>query len=140
MSNLQRAGGAVALCFLLYIAWRLINLLANLKFERWKAAQSKTISREAIKGSRAAVTGHVLERVAPYLPDFGFNPRDMRFIGDPVDFVVFDGLSDGQVRNVVFVEVKSGNAEPNGNERRVKAAITARRVEWALYRVPDINA
>lgn len=128
---------ALALVLIGYLGYRLIEVRANLKFERWKADHSKAISREAIRGSQAAVAGRVFERVAPYLPDFGFNPRDVRFIGDPVDFVIFDGLNDGAVRRVVFVEVKTGNGALNGSERRVKAAITARRVEWSLYRIPD---
>jgi hypothetical protein len=61
----------------------------------------------------------------------------VRFVGDPVDFVVFDGLSDGYVHRVVFVEVKTGNAELNGNERRVKSAVIDRCVEWELFRVPN---
>ena len=122
---------------LLYAGYRLIELRANLKFEQWKNAYSKQIRREAITGSQAAVAGRVFERVAPYLPGFGYNPRDVRFVGDPVDFVVFDGLSEGNVRNVVFVEVKTGLGELNGNERRVKAAIAERRVEWSLFRVQD---
>jgi predicted Holliday junction resolvase-like endonuclease len=122
---------------LLYAGYRLVELRANLKFERWKNAHSKHIRREAIAGSQAAVAGRVFERVAPYLPGFGYNPKDVRFVGDPVDFVVFDGLSEGNLRNVVFVEVKTGDGELNGNERRVKAAIVERRVEWSLFRMSD---
>ena len=122
---------------LLYAGYRLIELRANLKFEQWKNAYSKQIRRDAITGSQSAVAGRVFERVAPYLPGFGYNPRDVRFVGDPVDFVVFDGLSEGNVRNVVFVEVKTGLGELNGNERRVKTAISERRVVWSLFRVQD---
>ena len=122
---------------LLYAGYRLIELRANLKFEQWKNAYSKQIRRDAITGSQAAVAGRVFERVAPYLPGFGYNPRDVRFVGDPIDFVVFDGLSEGNVRNVVFVEVKTGLGELNGNERRVKTAISERRVVWSLFRVQD---
>jgi len=122
---------------LLSAAYRLIDLRANLKVEQWKNAYSKQIRRDAITGSQAAVAGRVFERVAPYLPGFGYNPKDVRFVGDPVDFVVFDGLSEGSLRNVVFVEVKTGFGELNGNERHVRAAISERRVEWSLFRMPD---
>ena len=134
---------AVGLAVLIVIAWlgyRLVEYRANLRFERWKAEHSRAISREAIKGSQAAVSGRVFERVAPYLPGFAFNPRDVRFIGDPVDFVVFDGLAEGNLRRVVFVEVKTGGGELNGNERRVKSSIVERRVEWQMYRVPEDQA
>lgn len=127
---------AAAVLGLGYVVYRLVLIVATFKFERWKAAHARSIGREAIRGSQAAVTGRVLERVAPYLPDFGFNPRDMRFLGDPIDFVVFDGLSEGTVRRVVFVEVKSGGGDLNGNERKLKSAIVAGRVEWAMYRIP----
>jgi predicted Holliday junction resolvase-like endonuclease len=127
----------LAVAVISYIGYRLIELRANLKFERWKAAHSRSISREAIKGSQAAVSGRVFERVSPYLPGFDYNPRDVRFLGDPVDFVVFDGLTEGTVRKVVFVEVKTGHGDLNGNERKVKRAIMERRVEWSLFRVPD---
>ena len=134
------AAAGIAVLVVAVIAWlgyRLVEYRANLRFERWKAAHSRAISRDAIKGSQAAVSGRVFERVAPYLPGFAFNPRDVRFIGDPVDFVVFDGLAEGNLRRVVFVEVKTGAGDLNGNERRVKSSIVERRVEWHLYRAPE---
>ena len=137
------AAAGIAVLVVAVIAWlgyRLAEYRANLRFERWKAAHSKAISRDAIKGSQAAVSGRVFERVAPYLPGFAFNPRDVRFIGDPVDFVVFDGLAEGNLRRVVFVEVKTGAGDLNGNERRVKSSIVERRVEWQMYRVPAEQA
>jgi predicted Holliday junction resolvase-like endonuclease len=137
MQNLLIVIGVLAVAALLFAAYRFVELRANLRFERWKAAHSHAISREAIRGSQAAVAGRVFERFAPYLPDFNYNPKDVRFLGDPVDFVVFDGLSEGNVRKVVFVEVKTGHADLNGSERRVKGAVVERRVEWALYRVPN---
>ena len=137
------AAAGIAVLVVAVIAWlgyRLVAYRANLRFERWKAAHSRAISRDAIKGSQAAVSGRVFERVAPYLPGFAFNPRDVRFIGDPVDFVVFDGLAEGNLRRVVFVEVKTGAGDLNGNERRVKSSIVERRVEWQMYRVPEEQA
>lgn len=137
------SAAGVAVLMVAVIAWfgyRLVEYRANLRFERWKAEHSRAISRDAIKGSQAAVSGRVFERVAPYLPGFAFNPRDVRFIGDPVDFVVFDGLAEGNLRKVVFVEVKTGASDLNGNERRVKSAIMERHVEWQMYRVPEIQA
>lgn len=126
------AAVVVALAFVMY---RLIQLRFLAAFEAWKGEYAAGISREAIKGSQAAITGRVLEKFAPYLPEFAFNPRDARFLGDPVDFVVFDGLSEGAVRRVVFLEVKSGGGALNGNERKVRTAVAERRVEWQVFRV-----
>jgi predicted Holliday junction resolvase-like endonuclease len=44
--------------------------------------------------------------------------------------VVFDGLSDGDVTRIVFVEVKTGDAALSSRERRIRDAVQASRVEW----------
>jgi predicted Holliday junction resolvase-like endonuclease len=72
--------------------------------------------------------------MAPLLPDFGFNPRDARFIGNPIDYVVFDGLSEGQLRRIVFLEVKTGGGL-NANEKQVKAVVDARAIEWRKHQL-----
>jgi len=41
--------------------------------------------------------------LVPLLPGFAFSSKDVRFLGSPVDLVAFDGLSDGVVREVVFL-------------------------------------
>jgi predicted Holliday junction resolvase-like endonuclease len=105
-------------------------------FLLWKARYTRAVRRDAVQRSLAVTTGKVYEQLLPYLPDFPFNPKDVRFLGSPVDFVVFDGLSDGQVSRVVFVEVKTGGAELSARERRVRDAVAERRVEWHELRLP----
>jgi predicted Holliday junction resolvase-like endonuclease len=95
--------------------------------------------KDSLKRSRSVVSGQVLEHIAPLFPAFieQFNPRDARFLGAPIDFVVFDGLTEGEgVRRVVFVEVKTGKAGLHARERRVRDAIEAGRVEYQLVRLP----
>jgi predicted Holliday junction resolvase-like endonuclease len=102
----------------------------------WKARYSAAIRENAVQRSLAVTSGKVHEQLVPYLPDFGFNPKDARFLGSPVDLVVFDGLAEGDVRRVVFLEVKTGGSTLNRRERQVRDAIEARAVEWAELRVP----
>jgi predicted Holliday junction resolvase-like endonuclease len=111
-------------------------LIAVLVFLLWKARYTRAVRQDAVQRSLAVTTGKVYEQLLPYLPDFPFNPKDVRFLGSPVDFVVFDGLSDGQVSRVVFVEVKTGGAELSVRERRVRDAVSDHRVEWHELRVP----
>ncbi|MGE5250741.1 MAG: Holliday junction resolvase-like protein, partial [Bacteroidota bacterium] len=63
------------------------------------------------------------------------NPGDARFIGSPIDLVVFDGLGTGDVRRIVFVEIKTGASTLSTRERMVRDAVTARRIEWQEIRV-----
>jgi len=101
-----------------------------LAFLLWKARYTRAVRQDAIQRSLAVTAGKVYEQLVPYLPNFPFNPKDARFLGSPVDFVVFDGLSEGEVQRIVFVEVKTGDAQLSGRERRVRDAIQEARVEW----------
>ena len=91
--------------------------------------------KAAVQQSSAVRRGQIYEQLVPYLPEFTFNPKDAQFLGRPVDFVVFDGLDDGEVRRIVFVEVKTGASTLTTRERRVRDAIQRGRVEWAEIRV-----
>jgi predicted Holliday junction resolvase-like endonuclease len=116
--------------------------VAGLYFLLWKARYSAAIRENAVQRSLAITSGKVHEQLVPYLPEFGFNPKDARFLGSPVDLVVFDGLSEGDVRRVVFLEVKTGGSGGalNRRERQVRAAVEARAVEWAELRVVRTHA
>jgi len=109
--------------------------IASLYFVIWRLRYTAKIRENAVQRSLAVTAGKVHEQLVPYLPEFGFNPKDARFLGSPVDLVIFDGLSDGAVRRVVFVEVKTGGAVLTGRERQVRDAIEAREVAWVELRL-----
>ena len=110
-------------------------VIASLYFVIWRLRYSARIRENAVQRSLAVTAGKVHEQLVPYLPEFGFNPKDARFLGSPVDLVVFDGLADGQVRRVVFLEVKTGGAPLTARERQVRQIIEAREVAWAELRL-----
>ena len=110
-------------------------LLAALYALWWKARYTRSIRQDAVQRSQAVTVGKVFEQLVPYLPEFPFNPKDVRFLGSPVDFVVFDGLNDGPVRDIVFVEVKTAGSDLTARERRVRDAVQAGRVRWSELRV-----
>jgi predicted Holliday junction resolvase-like endonuclease len=76
------------------------------------------------------------EQLAPFLPGFPFDPTEIRFIGKPVDFIAFRGVSAGKVEEVVFVEVKSGASALSKVERSLREAVESGRVSWIEYRAP----
>src|SRR5215212_1099167 len=90
--------------------------------------------KNAVQQSRAVTRGQMYEQLVPYLPEFQFNPKDAQFLGRPVDFVVFDGLDEGDLRRIVFVEVKTGGSKLTTRERLVRDAIHDGRVEWTQIR------
>ena len=97
------------------------------------------IRQDAIKQSRAVLSGQFSEQIAPYLPDFPYKPTEARFIGKPVDFVVFKGMDEKNINEVVFVEVKSGQSQLSKVEKTLKSAIENKKVLWHEYKVPEMK-
>jgi len=96
------------------------------------------IRRDAAERSGRTLSGKALEKLVPFLKDFGHDPHDVRWMGDPVDLVVFDGYSASgrkSVEGVTFVEVKSGDSEISPGQRGIRDAIKKRRVKWEEFRV-----
>lgn len=113
-----------------------IGLLVGLvAFVVWRARHAGAIRADAVAKSRAVTVGKVSEQLVPYLPGFGYNPKDARFLGSPVDFVVFDGLDAGALERVVFLEVKTGGAALSTRERQVRDAIESGRIAWDELRI-----
>ena len=97
-------------------------------------AKRRDIEKEALARSRATLRGQVSEQLAPHLPGFEFQASDARFLGSPIDYVVFDGVSDDEEVEVVLVEVKTGKARLSKGERRIQEAVEAGRVRFQTVR------
>ena len=100
----------------------------------WKANYTRHIRKDSVDRSRATISGQVHEQLLPYLPDFPFDPKDVRFLGAPVDLLVFDGLNAGKLERIVFVEVKTGTSQLTPRERQVRDMVQARGVSWEEIR------
>lgn len=92
--------------------------------------------KQAILKSRAILGGSFSEQLAPFLPDFNHIPTECRFIGKPIDLIVFKGLDKKEIDEIVFVEVKSGDSKLSPVERKLKQAVERKKVKWEEYRVP----
>jgi predicted Holliday junction resolvase-like endonuclease len=112
---------------------RQVSEKADILFRTWKLEEEKKIRQDAVKKSEAITRGKVTEHLIPYFPDFKYNPKDARFLGTPVDFIVFDGLSEGEMNKVVFIEVKSGkNCTLSRREQLVKESIDRGKVSYEI--------
>jgi predicted Holliday junction resolvase-like endonuclease len=72
--------------------------------------------------------GQMIEHIVPALKDFKLRPADCRPLFDPIDLLAFNGVSESKVSSLTFMEIKTGDARLNANQRRVKAAIGDKRV------------
>ena len=136
---------AVLAIFLAYYA-------ARLKFERrfrqWQEAERQRweeererVKREAITQSRAVLGGKFTEQMAPYLPEFNYDPTEARFIGSPIDLIVFPGLAQGDPREIVIMEIKAGRTvQFTPQERKIRQLIEDGMVRWELLQRPSAEA
>jgi len=106
------------------------------KFQEWKQKEEEKIRKDAISRSTATILGRIGEQLAPLLllTNYGINPKEVRFLGQPVDFIAFKGLEEGSLEEIIFIEVKSGKSKNlTARERAIKKAIEEKRVSWITF-------
>ena len=124
------------LCLVFLLAGRKIGLDQGRKQERkdWEGGRVEEIVKSRLKQSRAVLGGLVSEQMAPLLPGFPFDPGDCRFVGKPVDFIVFKGMNEKNISEVIFLEVKSGSGRNlNEQERKLRDAVQNKKVRWVEF-------
>lgn len=96
---------------------------------------------DAVKRSKAVITGVVKENAAPFLIP-NADPKDYRHLGGVVDYIVFDGLTafrEGSETPIVikFLEIKTNTASLTREQKAVRAAIEAKAVVFETYKIGD---
>jgi len=124
------------------IASLAVRAIDRSRFETWKATELTAITKKqrsaAVDRSRVVLKGKIGEQLAPLLPEFRYDPADARFLGTPIDYVVFVNHSKLETEDlpfeVVFLDVKTGRAGLKKVQRRVKEAVDAGRVRFEVMR------
>lgn len=111
---------------------------AQVQLKEWVQKSEKLIREDAVKRSRSSVVGKITEHLIPYFggATFPYNPKDCRFLGTPADIIVFNGMDEGNISEIIFAEIKTGeHAQLTLRERQVRDAIKEGKVKWKLIRV-----
>lgn len=80
------------------------------------------------KGSEVK-TGRIVEQMAPFLDGFPYVPSKAKFVGQPIDFIVFDE------KGVHLIEVKSGDSKLSPAQRRIKKQVEEGKVTFETFRI-----
>ena len=94
------AVGIIVLVLLITAALFLMYEIGRLVGE--KTTTDKFLEAKALRRSRSVLGGMFAEQLAPYLPNFPFTPTEAKFIGAPIDFLVFKGLDDQRIEEVIL--------------------------------------
>ncbi len=114
------------------LLWALIGwMIAKIYYLQTKSASRK----QAVNQSKATTLWYVSEKIAPLLPNFPYSYKDLVFLGKWVDYICFDGLSTGEMKQIVFIEIKTGKSQLNKNEILLKSAVDTKRIKWETIRI-----
>jgi len=110
--------------------------------------QLESTAQEAKKQKGRAASAHtskgqILEKWAPFVDhaeiDPNWKPEDWSFMGNPIDYIVWDyrldkdaNLEEGMV---YIMDVKSAKAQLSTKQRRIRDLVKAGRVEWREIRL-----
>ena len=118
--------------------------IAELELEHKQALLDA--QKRSVNTSRAVLKGKMAEQFAPILPEFRYLPSDAKFLGDPVDYVVFDGYTnfrdgDGTADDieVILLDIKSGGARLSKGQQAIAQAVREGRVRFETLRIDFEN-
>ena len=100
--------------------------------------------KDSVKRQRSILKGQATEHLAPYI-NADYSPKDYKFMGDPIDYVIFDGMSDSPsdsntINKIIFMDIKTGTARLTKIQKKIKQTILEGKVEFQVYRPEkDIN-
>jgi len=89
---LLTAVGIITLALLVAAALFLMYEIGKLIGEKKATDKFPEAKKAAVQRSRSVLSGMFAKQLAPYLPDFPFSPTGAKFIGAPIDFLVFKGM------------------------------------------------
>lgn len=116
----------VSICFfLLWYLWAKIQNISQIKSHR----------QDAIKRSKASILWELYEKITPFLQDFAYSPKDMVFVWKWFDYLVLDGLNEGDLREIIFLEIKYWSSSLNKNEKMIRQVVGSKNVKYVEFKI-----
>jgi len=98
-----------------------------------KALKEKGNIRSEI-GALSTNFGFIMERIAPTMPGFRFRHNDCRSVFDPIDYVIFEGLTeDGIVDKIHFIDIKTGAARLSKKQKEIKNVVNDKKLKFKKF-------
>jgi predicted Holliday junction resolvase-like endonuclease len=94
--------GIVVLVLLIAAALFLMYEIGKLVGAKTATDKFPEVKKAAAHRSRSVLSGMFAEQLAPYLPNFPFSPTEAKFIGAPIDILIFKGLDEQRIEEVIF--------------------------------------
>jgi len=109
--------------FIWYFIWKLI-----------KYVELSKIRKKSVKQSRSIILWESYETLAPFMKDISYHPKDMNFLWKWVDYIVFDWLASWNLKQIVFLEIKTWKSRQNINEKQIEKIIKDKKIKYEIVR------
>jgi len=101
------------------------------KFEEEK----EKIKEEARERGRAQVPELVRQSLDEKFAKLHYNPYDIKALLHPIDFVVFDGMTDEEMKNVVLLAKSTTNQYLQTIHNNIARTVEDKNYDWKVVRV-----
>jgi predicted Holliday junction resolvase-like endonuclease len=104
----------------------------ELKIRIEEIKKKKTSVKDAEQKAINVGLGTIVEDVLPAYENFPFNICDCRGLFEPIDTIVFNGLTQGDVSHITFLEMKYAKSQLKSHQRRIRDAVRDKRVGFKV--------
>ena len=85
------------------------------------------------RSAAAGGKGKIVEGLIPVMKGFGYEMEDCRFLANPIDYIIFEGASQGNVDHITFMDIKAGkSADLDTHQRKIRDAIKNNDVKFEV--------
>lgn len=81
--------------------------------------------------SKEVRLGQIAEQIIPFLEHFNHNPKSLRALFSPIDYVAFEE------DQITFIEVKTGNSQLSKKQKGIKKLIEEGKVAFEIHRINE---
>ena len=118
----MNSSNVFTLIFLLIIVFAFLCILIyqNRKFKN----EISIIKKLSLDRQRSILKGQITEQISPLLPNFPIKSSELyHFGGKLIDFIGFEGINDGEIKRIWFIDSKYNSSRLNKDQKSLKKLI-----------------
>lgn len=91
--------------------------------------QTKLAKHVSERKSKEVRLGAIAETLTPFLNGFPYNPKNLRALGSPIDYIAFEE------DEIVLLEVKSGDSTLSKKQKDIRKMVEEGKVRFETHRI-----
>ena len=95
--------------------------------------QASAIREDAVKRGRDKVPKMIISSLSDKVVSSKYNPYDIKPINHPIDYIIYDGMDNGSVENVIFLHQKNNNLAQL--HKTIHETVENKKYDWKVARI-----